>query len=222
MRVESTTCFGGAWLERFVRLTIGVALVAAFLGIAGCGGAKDGASTTREASAPIQEKAAAASVSVDGEMYSAVNGERRKWYVTHLERDDGWQSGSFWRSTGVKNTTQVIIFGLPTKSARPTGKGDIMISLIITESMGAARVVNAEITYFADGFSKTWTAQKNGEAAVVLNRFIFDGDYLDVGGGFSGVVELPDLGNAATETEMPRRIEIESGAFAVRIRQFQK
>ena len=209
-------------LEKRVRFSIGVPLSALFLALAGCGGSEDVNSTKTDTTPSHSSNGAVSNVSIDGEMYSVVNGERRKWYVTHLERGDDWQSGSFWRSTGIKNTTQVTIFGLPTKAARQTGKGDIMISLMISESMGAARVVNAEITYFADGFSKTWTVQEGSDATVVLNRFLFDGDYLDLGGSFSGVVELPDLGNAATETEMPRRIEIKDGAFAVRIRQFQK
>ena len=208
-----------AWRHRGV---VGAAMLAALLTV-GCG--KEGNGTTRIADDNSRNASAttpAPGAEIDGEMYGAVNGERRKWYVAHVERDGEWQSGSFWRSMSLNNTTQVTIFGLPDKTARPTGKGDVMISLVVQGESNSPRVISADFTYFADGYTKTWTSEQGGAANVVLNRFIFDGEYLDIGGGFSGVVGLPDLENAATETDAPRQFEISDGSFAVRIRKLQR
>jgi len=200
-----------------------VCVVAFALLNAGCGnGEVDTVSPSKSEVSKDMGSSVVDGVAVDGELYAAVNGERRKWYVTHIVRDGDWQSGSFWRPMSLKDTVQVTLFGLPEKKARPTGKGDVMIALIIKYENDAPRVISAEFTYFADGYTKTWSSEHGGEGTVMLNRYIPDGEYLDLGGGFSAVVELPDLGNAATETEMPRRFEISDGSFAVRIRQFQK
>ena len=104
-------------------------------GLAACGG-NDGADeeTTVEAKTEKPaEKASAkeAEAEVDGEMYAAVNDDRRKWYVTHLEDDGDWQSGSFWRAMSLKDTYQVTLFGLTNKAAKPSGKGDVMMSLVV-------------------------------------------------------------------------------------------
>lgn len=202
------------------RRMVGALMLAGLLAVS-CG--NDGNETARVVDDNAHIVAATISgAEIDGEMYGAVNGERRIWYVAHVERDGEWQSGSFWRPMSLKNTTQVTIFGLPEKTARPTGKGDVMISLVVQGESNSPRVVSADFTYFADGFTKTWTSENGGGAKVMLNRYIFDGEYLDIGGGFSGLVELPDLQNAATETDAPRQFEISDGSFAVRIRKFQK
>lgn len=206
------------WLKARLTFVAVLALVAA-----GCGnGEADTVSPSKSEVSKDVESSVVDSVAVDGELYAAVNGERRIWYVTHLARDGEWQSGSFWRPMSLKDTTQVTLFGLPEKKARPTGKGDLMIGLVIKNEAGVPRVVSVDFTYFADGYTKTWTSEHGGEGTVMLNRYIPDGEYLDLGGGFSADVELPDLGNAATETALPRRFEISDGSFAVRVRQLQK
>ncbi len=220
MKAGMRTCRNRWKSIRDNRLVIYLAM-GAFLAVAGCGEGKQASNAAGAGASPDASVAASGGSEIDGELYAAVNGERRSWYVTHIERDGDWQSGSFWRPMSIANTTQVTIFGLPENTARPTGKGDVMISLTVTGQSGAPRVAIANITYFADGRTKTWTSDIGGDADVVLYRYEFDGEYLDIGGSFSGVVELPDLGNAATQTEAPRRIEIKDGSFAVRVRQFR-
>lgn len=194
----------------------------ALFAVAGCGDGGRESTAPENGASPAPAVSGIVSSTVDGELYASVNGERRAWYVTHMERDSEWQSGSSWQPMSAANTTQITIFGLPENTVRPTGKGDVMIALTVTGPSGAPRVASADITYFADGRTKTWTSDIGGDAEVVLYRYEFDGEYLDIGGSLSGVVELPDLGNAATQTEMPRRIEIKDGSFAVRIRQLQQ
>ena len=163
----------------------------------------------------------AASAVVDGEMLAAVNGTPHKWYVTHIEQHGHWQSGSFWKPAPMKSAT-VSISGLTEKGARPTGKGDIRINLIVTDLEGTPKVMAPEITYFADGLAKTWIADEESGAKIMLNRVVLDGDYLDLGGGFSGTVTLGDTGTAASGTDQPREFKIENGAFAIRIRKYEK
>lgn len=193
-------------------------------GLAACGG-NDGGEEETTAEAKTEkpaEKASAkkAEAEVDGQLFAAVNDDRRSWYVTHLESDGDWQSGSFWRAMSLKDTYQVTLFGLTSKAAKPSGKGDVMMSLVVQGETNNVRVVSAELTFFADGLSKTWTSENSGGAKVMLNRFIIDGDYIDIGGGFSGVVELP--ADSAASTEQPETFEIKDGSFAVRVRQFQR
>lgn len=211
--------------ERHIRRGLGkwqierVAAGIAFAFVVGCGNGGTEVTAATDLKSPTETSAGA---QIDGEMYAAVDEERRIWFVTHVERDGGWQSGSFWRPMSPNDMTQITLFGLPNKTAQPTGKGDVMISLMVSGTSGSPKVISAKITYFSDGHAKPWTSEEGGSATVVLNRYEFDGEYLDLGGGFSGIVELHDLGNAATEVDEPRRVEISDGSFAVRLRQFQK
>lgn len=190
--------------------------LASLLGLAGCGGEE----AAQTAGAGQQAEARGAAV-VDGKIYAAVNGERRVWYVTHVERDGNWEAGSFWRA-GPMNSVAVSVFGLAEKSARPTGKGDIKFSFVITDPGATARAGAVSIDYFADGYTRRWTSESGGAASITLNKVVADGDFYDLGGGFSGTVQLPDLGNAATDTDRPRQVEISEGSFAFRVRKFQR
>lgn len=188
---------------------------------AACG---DGGGETSAANNKPDKPAAAAKSSkgdaiVDGEMFATVNGEKRKWYVTHIERGGDWQSGSFWRPAPMKSAT-IHLTGLTEKGDRPTGKGDLRLNLLAVNLGGATRGTEPRLSILADGVVKTWTSEANGEASVLLNRAIVDGEYLELGGGFAGVVILPD--EDAANTDQPKEIKIENGAFAVRIRQYQK
>ena len=158
---------------------------------------------------------------VDGRIYAEVNGERRVWYVAHLERQGDWQSGSFWRQLRLSGA-QVSIFGLTEQSARPTGQGDIQLSFMIADPGGTSSAQGSVINLFADGFSKTWSSDTGGSAQLLLNRFERDGEYIELGGGFSANVVLPDQGNAATETDQPRTFTIKDGTFVARLREFQR
>lgn len=214
--IPGTGCAGS--MHRKVGLPGALAtLCASFLLVAGCG-------ADRAEEAPAgggQALPARGDAVVDGEIYAAVNGERRKWYVTHIERDGNWEAGSFWREAPMKSVA-VSVFGLAEKSALPTGKGDIQFSFTITNPGAVPRAAAVTISYLADGYSKTWTSDDGGDASIMLNRIVQDGEFYDLGGGFSATVVLPDLGNAATDTEKPRKIEISEGSFAFRVREFQR
>lgn len=187
---------------------------------AACG--DGGAETSGAAGKPDKPAAAKPSKGdaiVDGEMFATVNGEKRKWYVTHIERGGDWRSGSFWRPAPMKSAT-IHLTGLTEKGDRLTGKGDLRLGLIAVNLGGATRGTEPRLSMLADGVVKTWTSEENGEATVLLNRAIVDGEYLELGGGFSGVVMLPD--EDAADTDQPKAIKIENGSFAVRIRQYQK
>lgn len=158
---------------------------------------------------------------IDGKIFAEVNGERRVWYVTHIERQGDWQSGSFWRPM-MRSNAQISIFGLTEKGARPTGKGDIQLSFMVAGVGDISRPSETTINLFADGFSKTWSSDQGGSAQLVLNRVERDGEYIDLGGGFSGEVVLPDLGNTATQTDQPRTFIIKDGTFVAKLREFQR
>lgn len=208
--------------NHMARFAAGWVAAAVLLLQTACGGGEEAA--TPAASAPAsaaQPPAAAQSAVVDGEMWANVNGERRKWYITHIERDGDWQSGSFWRPSAMKSV-QVSLFGLTDQGAMPTGKGDIQLNFLIPDPGAKTTTTMVTFNLFADGRTKTWTSDELGEAVIMLNRTEFEGEYLELGGSFSGKVVLPDLGNAATETSQPREFELKDGVFSVRVREFQR
>ncbi|MEQ9316578.1 MAG: hypothetical protein RLN72_12060 [Henriciella sp.] len=183
-----------------------------------CGGS-DASPTDRasDASAPAPSVAHQTN---DGELYAAVNDARRKWFVTHREQDGEWQSGSFWRS-GPMNSAIVTISGLTDEDVMPTGKGDLRISMTVANLASAPDAQAVQFVYQPDGYSKAWLSEDGGEANVTLYEAQMDGEFLKLGGSFSGVVLLPDRGNVSTDTDMARSFEIKDGSFSVRIRQQQ-
>ncbi len=101
----------------------------------------------------------------------------------------------------------------------PSGKGDIQISMIVTRIDTAPQAQTVRLIYQPAGYSKAWLSEDGGEANVTLYEAQMDGEFLKLGGSFSGVVLLPDRGDVSTETDMTRRFEIKDGSFSVRIRQ---
>lgn len=188
------------------------------LTISGCSGESGSTSTAKAKSS--ETAPSVAHQTNDGELYAAVNDERRKWYVTHREQDGEWQSGSFWRS-GPMNSAIVTISGLTDEGIMPTGKGDIRISMVVANLDTAPQAQAVQFVFQPDGHSKAWLSEDGGEAKVTLYEAQMDGEFLKLGGSFSGVVLLPDRGNVSTDTDMARRFEIKDGAFSVRIRQQQ-
>ena len=200
-----------------------MAVAAGLLLLVSCGGEKSAAEGPVVDRKPVVNATipGAPGPVVDGEMFASVNGTRHKWYVTHIEQNGHWQRGSFWRPAPMKSAT-VSIWGLTEKGALSTGKGDLRINLIVADLEGTPKVMAPEFTYFADGQTKTWNADEESGAKIMLNRVMLNGDYLDLGGGFSGTVTLGDTGTAASGAEPPPEFEIENGAFAIRIRRYEK
>ncbi|WP_035615052.1 hypothetical protein [Hyphomonas johnsonii] len=152
---------------------------------------------------------------VDGRIVATIGGEKREWYVTHVDSDGEWKSGSFWRDAPMKSA-HLAISGLTEKDIKPTGKGDMRLSMIVTNLSGSPQVMSSQMFFLPDGPVKAWASDENGSFAVVVDHVSIDGDFLELEGDFAGEVAL----DAKYDTEMPRTFKVEDGAFDVRVRKY--
>ncbi|NVJ65004.1 MAG: hypothetical protein HWE16_00830 [Gammaproteobacteria bacterium] len=175
----------------------------------------DNSSKSAPLAKPKVQNREAPEVSVVGNLYAAVNGERQKWYLIQSHRTEGNETTGNWRPMAQNHSVQVTMTGLTDKSARATSKGDIQVRMTLENVEQAAKPVLTEIELFADGYSRSWSSAENGKAQVFINRFEMDDDILDIGGGFYGSIKL------AKHSEGDATSEIKDLIFAVKVPKYK-
>lgn len=180
---------------------------------ASCGGTDDGRNRSA-GPAPVGETRDRAQVKIDGEITAIVNGEARKWLITHALDSGRIESRSRWRALSGSSMT-VTLFGHVNPTVEQAGEGEIAVRFVVVDSVGAPRLVSKEIEFYPAPAALTWSSDNGGEATITLDRLERVGDDLLVAGAFSGLA--PVSGESDRRPGMTH-FDVSGGAFQARIR----